>query len=385
MHPLPKTLRRFLLAAPLIAAAPILSAASSPAAAHGHDVPNVVTTIKPIHGIASAIMKDVGEPVLLLDGASSPHAYSLRPSEARALRDADLVVYVSHTLESFLEKPLQSLSADSHILELIDLSGLALRDMREGGTWESHGHDHTGHADHDDDHDGHDDHDDHDHEEHAHEEHAHDDHEDHHDAEHAADHDHEHEHAPEKHTDHDDEDHHQEHGGIDPHIWLDPANGATIAMAITDELSHLDPDHADDYRENLKTLLASLHSLGNDLSAKVAPIRTNPYVVFHDAYQYLETGFGLNAVGSITVSPDQKPGAKRLHEIEDKIRDTGAVCIFAEPQFRPAIVQAVVADTGIRTGTLDPLGADIAAGPTAYQDILTQNVDALVKCLSDGT
>ncbi|WP_430474808.1 zinc ABC transporter substrate-binding protein [Thalassospira lucentensis] len=330
-----------------------------------------MTTIKPIHGIASAIMKDVGEPVLLLNGASSPHAYSLRPSEARALRDADLVVYVSHALESFLQKPLQSLSDKSHVLELIDIKGLALRNMREGGAWESHGHD----ADHHDDHDGHDGHD--------HEEHAHDDHEDHHDGEHdhAAEHDHDHE----EHADHDDDDHHEEHGGIDPHIWLDPANGATIAMAITDELSHLDPDHADDYRENLKTLLASLHSLGNDLSAKIAPIRDNPYVVFHDAYQYLETGFGLNAVGSITVSPDQKPGAKRLHEIEDKIRDTKAVCIFAEPQFRPAIVQAVVADTGIRTGTLDPLGADISAGPTAYQDILTQNVDALVKCLSDGT
>ncbi|MBX2830122.1 MAG: zinc ABC transporter substrate-binding protein [Rhodospirillales bacterium] len=374
MHPFPKALRRFLLAAPVMATAPLAVTAPLPAAAHGHDVPNVVTSIKPIHGIASAIMKDIGKPVLLLDGASSPHAYSLRPSEARALRDADLVVYVSHSLESFLQKPLQSLSDKSHVLELIDLQGLALRDMREGGTWETHDHEHADHAEHDE------------HEEHGHDDDD-DDHDDHHDGEHDTDHDHvaEHDHDHEEHADHDDDDHHEEHGNIDPHIWLDPANGATIAMAITDELSHLDPEHADDYRENLKTLLASLHSLGNDLSAKVAPIRDNPYFVFHDAYQYLEAGFGLNAVGSITVSPDQKPGAKRLHEIEDKIRDTGAVCIFAEPQFRPAIVQAVVADTGIHTGTLDPLGANIAAGPTAYQDILEQNVDALVKCLSNGT
>lgn len=357
MPSFPLALRRFLLAAPLIAAAPMAMTYIPSAAAHGDDAPKVVTSIKPIHAITSAIMKDIGEPLLLLDGASSPHSYSLRPSEARALSEADLVVYVSHSLEGFLEKPLETLSKNSHQLELIATEGLALRKMREGGTWENHGHD--DYDDHDEDH-GHDD-------DHGHDEHAHDEGRDHdHDA-------------------HGEEDHHHEHGGIDPHIWMDPANGASIATAITDELAEIDPEHADDYRANLKTLLASLTSLGNDLRQQIAPIQSKPYVVFHDAYQYLETGFGLNAVGSITVSPDQKPGAKRLHEIEDKIRDTGAVCIFAEPQFRPAVVQAVVSDTGIRSGTLDPLGAEIAAGPDAYQEILRQNVGALVDCLGNAS
>jgi zinc transport system substrate-binding protein len=166
---------------------------------------------------------------------------------------------------------------------------------------------------------------------------------------------------------------------------MDPANGARIATAIADELAKIDPDHAKDYQANLKTLLASLTTLGNHLRQEIAPIQGKPYVVFHDAYQYLEAGFGLTAVGSITVSPDQKPGAKRLHEIEDKIRDTGAVCIFAEPQFRPAVVQAVVSDTGIHAGTLDPLGAEIDAGPDAYQKILEQNIAALVNCLGKGS
>ena len=369
-------LRRILLAAPIVVAAPLS------ATAHGDDAPKVVTSIKPIHGITSAIMKDIGEPVLLIDGASSPHTYALRPSEARALSDADLVIYVSHALEGFLEKPLQSLSGQSHQLELVSLRELALRDMREGGTWEGHMHDHDG-----DTHEEHADHDDHD----DHDETAHDDEHGHgHEAEHGHDEheNEEHEHAPApehaEHDDHHEVDHH-EHEGIDPHIWMNPANGATIAIAIADELAEIDPEHADDYRANLQTLLASLSNLGNDLEAKVAPVRDKPYVVFHDAYQYLEAGFGLNAVGSITVSPDQKPGAKRLHEIEDKIKDTGAVCIFAEPQFRPAIVQAVVSDTGIRTGTLDPLGFDIPAGPNAYQDILAQNIDALVDCLGNGS
>ena len=367
MPSLPSAFRRLVLAAPLLAAVPMAMSFITPAQAHGDDAPKVVVSIKPIHSLASAIMKDIGEPVLLVDGASSPHAYSLRPSEARALRDADLVVYVSHSLEGFLKKPLQTLSAKSHQLELIEVAGLALRDMREGGTWEAH--DHGDHGDHEG-HDDHDDHADHDHDAHDHTEHAHDDHNDDHHDEHDA---------------HGEEDHHHEHGGVDPHIWMDPANGASIATAIAKELAEIDPEHADDYRANLKTLLASLTALGNHLRQEIAPIQGKPYVVFHDAYQYLETGFGLTAVGSITVSPDQKPGAKRLHEIEDKIRDTGAVCIFAEPQFRPAIVEAVISDTGIRAGTLDPLGAEINAGPDAYQKILEQNVAALVDCLGKGS
>ena len=358
MSSLPSSFMRFLLAAPLIATVPLSLSLSTPAAAHGDDAPQVVTSIKPIHSITSAIMQGVGEPVLLIDGASSPHAYSMRPSEARALRDANLVVYVSHALEGFLQKPLQTLSEDSHQLELVSLRGLSLLETREGGTWEGHMHDH--------DDEDHEDHEDDEHDEHEHE------------------HEHEHEEEHAGHEAHHEEDHHA-HDDVDTHIWMNPANGATIAIAIADELAEIDPEHAADYRENLQTLLASLEKLGNDLRTQVAPIQNQPYVVFHDAYQYLESGFGLNAIGSITVSPDQKPGAKRLHEIEEKIRDTGAVCIFAEPQFRPAIVQAVVSDTGIRTGILDPLGAKIDAGPNAYQEILKQNVDALVECLGQGS
>ena len=334
MQNFPSTLRRLLLASPLLVA---------PFAAQAADAPSVVATLKPIHGITSALMDGVGEPTLLIDGAASPHAYSLRPSEARALQNADLVIYVSHSLESFLEKPLATLSVNSHQLELIDAPGLTLLEMREGGSWEAHSHDHG-----------------------AHEEHG------------ESDHDHDHDADEHHHDEH-------EHGGINPHIWLDPANGAAIATAIADELIEIDATHAENYRENLKKLLASLTVLGNDLGDKLAPVRSTPYVVFHDAYQYLEAGFGLNGVGSVTVSPEQKPGAKRLHEIEEKIRDTGAVCVFAEPQFRPAIVKAIVADTGARIGTLDPLGANIPKGPDAYQAILAQNVDALVDCLGNGS
>ncbi|OSQ44505.1 zinc ABC transporter substrate-binding protein ZnuA [Thalassospira sp. MCCC 1A01428] len=338
---------RLLFTGALLAAAQFVLPTSSQAA----DAPHVVASIKPIHSIAAAIMQGVGEPELLVKGAASPHTYSLRPSEASALQNADLVIYVSPDLEAFLNKPLASLSGKAKIMELAEADGISTLAMREGGAWEAH---HHGDEDHHDDGDEAHDHD-HDHDQHAHEHEAH-------------DHDHDHDHE-----------HHHDEG--DPHIWMSPKNGKAIARDITEELAEIDPPHADFYRANLKSLLGKIDATTDDLVKRIQPVKDKPFIVFHDAYQYLEHSFGLQAVGSITISPDRKPGAKRLHDIEDKITSSGAACVFAEPQFKPALVQSIVADTGARIGTLDPLGANIDAGPSAYIDILSQNIDALASCL----
>jgi zinc transport system substrate-binding protein len=325
-----------------------------PTGAQASDVPRVVASLKPIHSIAAAIMQGVGKPELLVKGAASPHTYSLRPSEASALQNADLVIYVSPALEAFLTKPLASLSSHAKILELAEADGISILAMREGGAWEAHDHDDE--ADHDAE-------EAHDHAAHAEEAHDHDGHDHDHDV-HENDHDH---------------DHHPDEG--DPHIWMSPENGKAIARDITVELAEIDPTHADFYRANLKSLLGKIDATKDDLTQRISAVQDKPFIVFHDAYQYLEHSFKLKAVGSITISPDRKPGAKRLHDIENKITSSGAACVFAEPQFKPALVQSIVADTGARIGTLDPLGADIDAGPNAYTDILSQNIDALASCL----
>ncbi len=357
----------------MLAAGAFLAAAQFvvPAAAWAADAPKVVASIKPIHSIVAAIMQGVGKPELLVNGAASPHTYSLRPSEARALQNADLVIYVSPELESFLDKPLKSLSSNAKVMELAEAKGVETLDMREGGAFEPH---HHGDA-HDDDHD----HEDHDHDHHD-GDHDHDhDHADEHDhAEHA---DHDHDHADVEHADEHEHEHEHHHDEGDPHIWMSPENGKAIATDVTNELVEIDPAHADFYRANLKSLLGKIDATKDDLAGVIAPVKNKPFIVFHDAYQYLEHSFGLKAVGSITISPDRKPGAKRLHDIEDKIKSSGATCVFAEPQFKPAIVQSIVADTGARTGTLDPLGANIDAGPNAYIEILSQNINSLSSCL----
>ena len=76
----------------------------------------VVTSIKPIHSLVSYLMDGVGKPDLIVDGFNSPHGFSMKPSHAKMLQNADLIFWIGEDLESFLEKLLFTfVSSDSII------------------------------------------------------------------------------------------------------------------------------------------------------------------------------------------------------------------------------------------------------------------------------
>jgi len=307
-----------------------LAALCQPAQA---DAPAVVASIKPVYSLVAAVMEGVGEPVLLIKGGGSPHVYALRPSEARALERADIVVWVGEEMETFLARPLSTLAADAGVVTLVDSDGLILLPAREGGAWDGHDHGDEGH-----------------------------DHETH-----------------ERHVESSDHDH--DAGEFDMHIWLDPRNGTAMAGSIAAALIEADPDNASIYRSNLARLDAGLAALENSIDESIEAVRETPFVVFHDAYQYFESRFDVNAVGSITVSPETQPGAARLRELRETIASTGARCVFSEPQFEPRLLETVVEGTDVAPGVLDPLGAELAAGPDLYFELMRGMADSLVDCL----
>jgi zinc transport system substrate-binding protein len=306
-------------------------------------------------------MDGVGEPKLLLEAGQSPHTYSLTPSDAGALEKADLVVWVGPALEAFLERPVRNIARDDAAFQLMRLDELSVLRTREGGAWAGHSHAHGDHG-----------------------------HGDSHEAAAKSEHDHDHGH------DHADAHAHEgEHGHgdahtiqgipedeVDPHIWLDPENARVIVDALADRLAALDPEHAETYRQNAEAARQRIAEVDAEVAEQIAPVADVPYVVFHDAYHYFEAHYGTNAVGSITLSPDRKPGAQRLAEIRGKIDELDARCVFREPQFAPDLVETVVENTDARIGTLDPLGVDHAAGPDAYPQTLRDLATDLSDCLS---
>ncbi|PWC88585.1 zinc transporter [Azospirillum sp. TSH100] len=328
-------MRRFALSAILTGALVASATAALPAWA---EAPKVVVSIKPIHSLVASVMHGVGTPTLLVRGGASPHSYTMKPSDAKALSAADLVVWVGPEMEGFLEKPLQANAPKATKLTLMDLKGLTLLQTREGGAWEAHDHGHEGHG-----HDGHKDH----------------DHEDH-----------------DGHKDGDDD-----HDELNTHIWLDPANARAIVTAAADALAGRDPANAEAYRTNADRTLQAIDALDAELKATLAPLKDKPFVVFHDAYQYFEARYDLSAVGSITVSPDRRPSAKRLSAIRAKIAGLNAACVFAEPQFEPTLVRTVVEGTKAKTGVLDPEGADLPEGEALYPTLLRNLAASLRGCL----
>ena len=321
--------------------------------------PKVVVSIKPLHSLVSAVMEGVATPTLLVK-KGSPHAYTLRPSEARALASADLVIWIGHEMESFLEKPLETVAENAKQLELAEVLESSLLKTRSGIEWDEHEH----HEGHDEDHEEHATHEDHDEEHEGHKEHA--DHEATHDEEHGDDH--------EEHADH--EEHH--HGVNDMHLWLDPKIAQKVVAETTKMLIDIDPAHAAQYQANSAKVTTKLVALDASLKQKLAPVKETPYLAFHSAYQYFEVAYDLNAVGSVTIDPDRKPGAKGISEIRERVKKTGARAVFSEPQFESSLVETIIEGTGATTGVLDPLGSDLAQGPDTYFILLNNLADNLV-------
>lgn len=335
--------RSDLLAKPLLTA---VLAGLVMAGAGAAEPPAVVASIKPVHSLVAAVMAGVAVPHLIVTGAASPHTHSLLPSDAEALAGARLVFWIGPDMETFLASSIGSLAAPGAIVRLADAPAITSLPFREIALFAADGDDGDAGAD---------------------------------EGEEEARHDHA---ATDGHAHEAMEDAGHDHGGTDMHLWLDPDNAIAMVREIESRLGAADPANAKLYAANAAALQSRIAGLARDIAAMLEPVRDRPFIVFHDGYQYFEKHFDLHAAGSITVSPDRAPGAKRLAGIRDRVRGLSQVCVFAEPQFEPRIIAAVTEGTGALTGVLDPLGADLEDGPELYPTLMRNLARSFFDCLA---
>ena len=287
---------------------------------------NVVVSIKPYHSLVSGIMQGLSTPVLLMKGNYSPHSYAIRPSSAEDLQQSDIVFWGGAKLEGFLTKPLKSLASRAKLVSLQQIEGLKLLPMRSNKGWHLY------------------------------------------DAN-----------SVEYHSAKDET---GSYSGTDPHVWLDPQNAKIISQKIVKVLSEMDPQNRQKYHKNGEKYALRLNLLDLDMKAKMAKVAEKPYLVFHDAYQYFERSYKLNAVGSVTLHIDYGSSARRLMEVKQTIKRERIICIFREPQFSPKLLQTVITGTKVKIGTLDPLGVGIESGTELYFTLLNNLSSSLSKCLN---
>lgn len=285
---------------------------------------DVVASVKPVGFIAAAIADGVTPVQVLLPDGASEHDYALRPSDIKRLQSADLVVWVGPEMEAFMARTAAALPAQKNV-EMSALPGVKPLLLKGGEDEEEEEHDHA----------------------------------------HGAADSHEHHH----------------HGEYNMHLWMSPEISRQTAIAIHAKLLELMPQSKDKLDANLQHFEAELTSVDAKISKQLSPVKGKGYFVFHDAYTYFEKHFGLTPLGHFTVNPEIQPGAQRLHQIRTQLVEQKAACVFAEPQFRPAVIEAVARGTTVRSGTLDPLGTDITPGKDSYVTFLSQLSSQYASCL----
>ena len=284
----------------------------------------VLASVKPIGFIAAAIADGVTPVEILLPDGASEHDYSLRPSDIKRLKDADLVVWVGPEMEAFMTKIVADLPANNTV-EMRSLEGVKAL-LVKGHKEEKEGHEHA-------------------------------------------------DEVGEKGQTH----HH--HGEYNMHLWMSPEIAEKTAVAIHAKLLELMPENKDKLDANLKHFESELASADAEIGNQLAPVKGKGYFVFHDAYTYFEKHYGLTPLGHFTVNPEIQPGAQHLHDIRTQLVEQKATCVFAEPQFRPAVIDAVARGTRVRSGTLDPLGTSITPARDSYVTFLSQLSSQYTSCL----
>ncbi|MCW8333077.1 zinc ABC transporter substrate-binding protein ZnuA [Vibrio paucivorans] len=173
-----------------------------------------------------------------------------------------------------------------------------------------------------------------------------------------------------------------DHGSHDPHFWLGNETTVQVAQAIAAKLANIDPENKATYEANLAAFLAEMAKVKKDIDTQLFPIKEQGYYVFHDAYGYFESDYGLNHLGYFTVSPERKPGAKTLISIRTALKNDEVKCVFSEPQFTPAVIESVTRGSSVDVGVLDPIGSEIPVQSGSYFTFLTSMASDFSDCLS---
>lgn len=315
----------------------VVIAALSNSLATADEKPLIVSTIRPIHALVTAITGKHADTEQLIPNFASPHQYNLKPSEIRQLNKADLVIRIDDHLETFLEKSMRSIDPEK-LITLSEVKGLILL---------SANHDHD------------------DHEKEKHDETAHDG------------------------TSHEDEHHHDEvqHDALeakdtDYHLWLNPKNAILMATHISEKVISIDPSNRASYEQNTQQLVEAISEMDSKVSDALAPVKERPFLVMHDAWQYFTNHYQLKQLASITLQERLKPSARALSKARQTIKDSEVGCIVTELGFKLKTLRVLTENISVNTAEIDPMGRHIELSQQAYPALLDYTAKQLVECLT---
>ncbi|WP_040320089.1 metal ABC transporter substrate-binding protein [Aeromicrobium marinum] len=300
--------------------APLLVLPACGAAADGDDGVTVLTSAYPFTFVAERVAGDLATVENVTAPGVDPHDVELTGRQVAAFGSADVIVY-TESFQPAVDAAVEQADRDAGVVELGEVVGLLEGDEEHDHEGEEHS-DEEGHSD--EDHEGHD------------------------------------------------------HGGVDPHFWLDPSRMASAAEAVRDALVSADADNADTYQANAASLVAELETLDEDYTAGLATCERRSIVTSHEAFAYLADTYDLQQYPIAGLNPSDEPTGAQLAAITDLVEDQGITTVFTEELVSAAIADTVASATGARTATLDPIeGLSDETADDDYLTIMERNLDAV--------
>jgi zinc transport system substrate-binding protein len=277
----------------------------------------ILVTIKPLYSLVAHLTEGIETPVLLMKQTQSPHHYNMRPSERDLLAKARMIIWFGPQMESFLSKIIQQQNSSTISVSVIQAKNLKLLGKR---TKHTHEHNHSSST-----------------------------------------------YKPEAHT-------------IDPHIWLSAHNAIAISHHITESLISNEPKNSELYKKNLQRLVSKINQSKNLIKSTLKN-RSQPYIAFHDAFQYFENEYDLNYIDSISYDEETGTSLKHIRQIKADIDKNNIQCLVYQAP-KPAIINSLTKQTSIKATALDPLGLNIDNDKNAWFELMQQLAVDFNYCLN---
>jgi len=289
-----------------------------PTSVYAETAGTIVVSIKPLYSLVAHLTDGISKPVLLMKQMQSPHHYNMRPSERRLLANAKMIIWTGPQMETSLNKVIEQQASSAIIV-----SAMQAKDLRTLNKRNLHSHDHDAHTS-------------------------------------TAS--------------------NEQHNMTDPHIWLSTRNAIAISEHITAQLIRYNPENTGQYNKNLDTLLSNIEQITDFIKINLTG-HNEPFIAYHDAFQYFEDENALNYIDSINFNDETGTSLKHMRQIKKLIEKHNIQCLVYQAP-KPAIIDTLISRSSVKAVALDPLGINIHDDKNAWFELMQQLALNFNHCLS---
>ena len=277
----------------------------------------VIVTIRPLHSLVQAVMGNSGKARLLVDQAS-PHQFSLKPADIKAVQKAKICFFVDEEFEFFLKKVLP-LNPNLKKVPFSQIKGILLLPLRTSDSWVLGSYKTRSFS---------------------------------------------------------------KISSNDMHLWLNPKNAEFFVNRVAQDLAEIYPQNRSLYLKNAKKISQKLLALDNKIQKNLKGSIHKSYLVFHDAYQYFENRYKLSPSGVILVHPEKGLSIARLRYLRKQIKKRGIKVVFSEPQFPSRVVDVICENLPVRHLSIDPLGISLPLDENLYFQMMETLAQKFISAFS---